>query len=195
MTPGIQLESSTKIAKCQRTKPASSSIAWLGALAKVYSGRRTRWRTSARGRLGLVGTMAGRTTHRHGDYNTKLRPSWNFIAKKFQCTPAQCKARWEEILSHQATLNTDQPERPASPQADRAASGHQDDAPDPALPDAHLRASPSMADSHLADGPIPDPVPLLSSEAVPIHQHHADLPPDLATSPTPPSTSAPALDF
>ena len=25
--------------------------------------------------------------------------SWTFIAKKLQCTPAQCKARWSEILS------------------------------------------------------------------------------------------------
>ena len=33
--------------------------------------------------------------------NAKLRPSWNFIAKKLQCSPAQCKARWSEILNLQ----------------------------------------------------------------------------------------------
>ena len=40
--------------------------------------------------------------------NIKLRPSWNFIAKKLQCSAAQCKARWNEILELQAVMDQDQ---------------------------------------------------------------------------------------
>ena len=129
--------------------------------------------------------MARGTTHRHEDQHH----SWNFIAKKLQCTPAQCKARWEEILSIQDTLNTDHPDHADSPPADHVESGHQ--APDPPLPEDLFRA----ADSHPTEGPRPDPVHDVSSEAAPVHQSHADLHPELTISPTPPSTSAPASDF
>ena len=124
--------------------------------------------------------------------NAKLRPSWNFIAKKLQCTPAQCKARWSEILSLQNGGHTD------APPADRIDSGSLLETPAPPSPATHPLASiPSVDQSHADD---PPPVPehtTMTTSATPslapptyVEPPHPGEPEVLTMPSTPSTTSA-----
>ena len=126
--------------------------------------------------------------------NAKLRRSWNFIAKKLQCTPAQCKARWSEILSLQDTLKGDHADPPPADQLD---SGSLRDTPAPSSPATHPSAAVPVMDHPDINDPPPNPdhatqtssaTPPLELPA-PVEPPQLDAPEAHTTSPTPPITS------
>ena len=103
--------------------------------------------------------------------DARLRPNWNYVARRVGFSIEQCKARWQELQAPQSPHTASQPPTPTSPANTPPAS------PAPILSSAlehPLPVPPSAPDFSYTPTTPPSPAPDISFAAAAVPEIHSE---------------------